>query len=147
MPVLGGVRRDTSVPVLEMPARVRSPVAPDPWPKVLQTLAERTRHVVQATFNGKRVVIFSGGESKATETLLEDPRAGGRRLVWLDHGAQRLPAPARRGAEAPLRRDPDLPVGGLTPVRMGTRGGLGAAAIGARALRASSTSTGLALRG
>ncbi|WP_437680650.1 class I fructose-bisphosphate aldolase [Sorangium sp. So ce131] len=46
----------------------------------LQTLADRTRHVVQATFNGKRVVIFSGGESKATEALLEEIRelaAGG----------------------------------------------------------------------
>ncbi|WP_437717555.1 class I fructose-bisphosphate aldolase [Sorangium sp. So ce448] len=46
----------------------------------LQTLADRTRHVVQATFGGKRVVIFSGGESKATDAVLEEVRemaAGG----------------------------------------------------------------------
>jgi class I fructose-bisphosphate aldolase len=45
-----------------------------------KTLAERVRHVVQSSFNGKRVVIFSGGESKSTEDLLEDVRgiaAGG----------------------------------------------------------------------
>ncbi|WP_437970383.1 class I fructose-bisphosphate aldolase [Sorangium sp. So ce260] len=40
-----------------------------------QTLADRVRHVVQATFNGKRVVIFSGGESKATDAVLEEVRA------------------------------------------------------------------------
>ncbi len=38
------------------------------------TLAERVRHVVQSAFNGKRIVIFSGGESKSTEALLEDVR-------------------------------------------------------------------------
>ncbi|WP_437691994.1 class I fructose-bisphosphate aldolase [Sorangium sp. So ce176] len=46
----------------------------------IQTLADRTRHVVQTTFNGKRVVIFSGGESRSTDALLEDVRemaAGG----------------------------------------------------------------------
>ncbi|MGK3964724.1 class I fructose-bisphosphate aldolase [Sorangium sp. So ce118] len=46
----------------------------------LQTLADRTRHVVQATFNGKRVVIFSGGESRSTDAVLADVRemaAGG----------------------------------------------------------------------
>ena len=39
------------------------------------TLAERVRHVVQAAFAGKRIVIFSGGEAKGTEALLEDVRA------------------------------------------------------------------------
>ncbi|WP_434046998.1 MULTISPECIES: class I fructose-bisphosphate aldolase [Sorangium] len=46
----------------------------------IQTLADRTRHVVQTTFNGKRVVIFSGGESRSTDAVLEDVRemaAGG----------------------------------------------------------------------
>jgi class I fructose-bisphosphate aldolase len=38
------------------------------------TLAERARHVVQATFNGKRIVIFSGGEARSTEALLVDIR-------------------------------------------------------------------------
>jgi class I fructose-bisphosphate aldolase len=36
------------------------------------TLAERVRHVVQATFNGKRIVIFSGGEAKGTDAVLAD---------------------------------------------------------------------------
>jgi class I fructose-bisphosphate aldolase len=40
----------------------------------IATLAERTRHVVQSSFAGKRIVIFSGGESKSTEALLEDIR-------------------------------------------------------------------------
>jgi class I fructose-bisphosphate aldolase len=31
------------------------------------TLAERVRHVVQATFNGRRVVIFSGGATKTND--------------------------------------------------------------------------------
>lgn len=44
------------------------------------TLTERTRHVVQTTFNGKRIVIFSGGEAKETSALLSDVKelaAGG----------------------------------------------------------------------
>jgi class I fructose-bisphosphate aldolase len=44
------------------------------------TLAERVRHVVQATFNGKRVVIFSGGEAKGTDAVLAEVKelaAGG----------------------------------------------------------------------
>jgi class I fructose-bisphosphate aldolase len=45
-----------------------------------KTMADRVRHVVQSCFNGKRVVIFSGGETKSTEDLLDDVRgiaAGG----------------------------------------------------------------------
>jgi class I fructose-bisphosphate aldolase len=44
------------------------------------TLTERIRHVVQTTFNGKRVVIFSGGEAKDTAAVLADVKelaAGG----------------------------------------------------------------------
>jgi class I fructose-bisphosphate aldolase len=44
------------------------------------TLTERVRHVVQATFGGKRIVIFSGGEAKGTEAVLAEVRelaAGG----------------------------------------------------------------------
>ena len=37
-----------------------------------KTMAERTRHCVQSAFNGKRIVIFSGGENKDTASLLED---------------------------------------------------------------------------
>jgi class I fructose-bisphosphate aldolase len=38
----------------------------------IATLADRVKHVVQSAFNGKRIVIFSGGESKSTEAVLED---------------------------------------------------------------------------
>jgi class I fructose-bisphosphate aldolase len=38
------------------------------------TLAERVRHVVQSAFNGKRIVIFSGGPAKGTEAVLEEIR-------------------------------------------------------------------------
>ena len=38
------------------------------------TLADRIRHVVQASFNGKRIVIFSGGPAKGTEEVLEELR-------------------------------------------------------------------------
>ena len=44
------------------------------------TLADRVRHVVQAAFDGKRIVIFSGGEAASTESVLETNRqiaAGG----------------------------------------------------------------------
>jgi class I fructose-bisphosphate aldolase len=37
-----------------------------------KTMAERVRHVVQSAFNGKRIVIFSGGESKEVPALLEE---------------------------------------------------------------------------
>lgn len=46
----------------------------------VSTLADRIRDVVKSAFNGKRIVIFSGGESKTTEQLLEEIRqinAGG----------------------------------------------------------------------
>ena len=36
------------------------------------TLAQRIDHVVKSCFNGKRVVIFSGGEAKGTPELLEE---------------------------------------------------------------------------
>ncbi len=35
----------------------------------------RYRHVVQACFNGRRIVVFSGGESKDTDSLLTEARA------------------------------------------------------------------------
>ncbi len=41
----------------------------------IKTMTERVRHVVQSAFNGKRIVIFSGGESRDTDALLEDVRA------------------------------------------------------------------------
>jgi class I fructose-bisphosphate aldolase len=41
----------------------------------VKTLTDRVKHVVQSAFNGKRIVIFSGGESRDTESLLEDVRS------------------------------------------------------------------------
>jgi class I fructose-bisphosphate aldolase len=38
------------------------------------TLAERVAHVMQAAFNGRRLVVFSGGESTGSEALLETVR-------------------------------------------------------------------------
>lgn len=38
----------------------------------MTSLADRTRHVVQSTFAGKRIVIFSGGESKAKAEILKE---------------------------------------------------------------------------
>ena len=40
----------------------------------IDTLADRARHVVQSVFNGKRIVIFSGGEAKGTDAVLEEVR-------------------------------------------------------------------------
>ena len=36
------------------------------------TLAERVRHVVQSAFDGRRIVIFSGGPAKGTAEILEE---------------------------------------------------------------------------
>jgi class I fructose-bisphosphate aldolase len=36
------------------------------------TLADRAKHVVQSSFAGKRIVIFSGGEAKSTDDLLAE---------------------------------------------------------------------------
>ena len=44
------------------------------------TLTDRIREVVRSAFNGKRIVIFSGGETKGTDELLNEVReiaAGG----------------------------------------------------------------------
>ena len=40
-----------------------------------KTLSDRVRHVIQSAFNGKRIVIFSGGEAKDTNELLQEVRA------------------------------------------------------------------------
>ena len=41
----------------------------------IATMAERVKHVVQCCFNGKRVVVFSGGAAKGEDSVLEDARA------------------------------------------------------------------------
>lgn len=45
------------------------------YPVPVQTMAERVAHVVRCCFDGKRIVIFSGGEAKDTESVLADTRA------------------------------------------------------------------------
>ncbi len=62
----------------------------------IATLTERIRHVVHATFNGKRVVIFSGGESKDTASLLADMKelaAGGSFGSIMGRNAFQRPKP------------------------------------------------------
>ncbi len=40
----------------------------------IKTLPDRVRHVVQSAFNGKRIVIFSGGPAKGTDEVLAEIR-------------------------------------------------------------------------
>jgi class I fructose-bisphosphate aldolase len=62
-------------------AHIEQSEAKKPYEKVAkETLADRIRHVVQSSFNGKRIVIFSGGPAKGTPEVLEELRqihAGG----------------------------------------------------------------------
>jgi class I fructose-bisphosphate aldolase len=41
----------------------------------IATLPERVRHVVQSAFDGRRMVIFSGGEAKDDAAILDEVRA------------------------------------------------------------------------
>jgi fructose-bisphosphate aldolase, class I len=41
----------------------------------ISTLPDRVRHVVQSSFAGRRIVIFSGGEAKGKDDVLRDVRA------------------------------------------------------------------------
>lgn len=51
----------------------------------ISTQAARVRHIVQCCFNGKRVVIFSGGAAKGSEAVFQDARdvlaGGGNGLI------------------------------------------------------------------
>lgn len=40
-----------------------------------ETLTQRVQHIVQSCFNGRRIVIFSGGETKTGDAVLTDARA------------------------------------------------------------------------
>lgn len=40
----------------------------------IEKMSDRVRHVVEAAFNGRRIIIFSGGEAKGTEELLKEVR-------------------------------------------------------------------------
>jgi len=41
----------------------------------ISTQAARVRHIVKSSFNGRRLVVFSGGESKTTDDILADTQA------------------------------------------------------------------------
>lgn len=41
----------------------------------IERLADRVRHVVQCAFNGRRIVIFSGGPAEVDEVVLDEIRA------------------------------------------------------------------------
>jgi class I fructose-bisphosphate aldolase len=41
----------------------------------IATLPERVKHIMQSSFAGKRVVVFSGGAAKGEDSVIEDARA------------------------------------------------------------------------
>ena len=41
----------------------------------ISTLAERVKHVIQSSFDGRRIVIFSGGGKKGDEAVFDEARA------------------------------------------------------------------------
>lgn len=41
----------------------------------IATLADRVRHIMQSTFDGKRIVVFSGGGKKGEESIYDEARA------------------------------------------------------------------------
>ena len=43
-------------------------------PVPMESLADRVRHVVSCTFAGRRLVVFSGGEAKGRDEILEEVR-------------------------------------------------------------------------
>ena len=60
------------------------------------TMKERAAHVVQSCFNGRRIVIFSGGETKSDEAILEETRglaAGGSFGAIVGRNAFQRPKP------------------------------------------------------
>lgn len=77
----------------------------------IDTLADRIRHVVQSTFNGRRIVIFSGGAAKGTEEVIEEVRgvhAGGGFGSIMGRNAFQRP---KKDALELLRRVMDIYVG------------------------------------
>ncbi len=40
----------------------------------VEKMSDRIRHIVEASFNGRRIVIFSGGDAKGTQELLDEVR-------------------------------------------------------------------------
>ena len=71
--------------------------APEPFsssPSIpVETLSERIRYVVKACFQGRRIIVFSGGEKKSAKDLLMDAKAiqegGGHGMIMGRNGFQR----------------------------------------------------------
>ena len=62
----------------------------------IATLAERTRHVIQSSFGGRRIVIFSGGEAKGSDAVLDEIKglaAGGAFGSIMGRNAFQRPMP------------------------------------------------------
>ena len=76
----------------------------------------RIAHVMQSAFNGRRLVVFSGGAAKDLDGVLHEIcRDLRRRRHRLDHRPQHLPAAARRRARHARHHHQDLPGQGLEP--------------------------------
>jgi len=76
----------------------------------IATLAERVRHVVQSAFNGRRIVIFSGGEARTPPRSSTRCAGSGTGRLRLDHRPELLPA-ARGDALDFLRQVMDIYAG------------------------------------
>ncbi|HIE70569.1 MAG TPA: fructose-bisphosphate aldolase, partial [Planctomycetes bacterium] len=62
----------------------------------IATLAERTRHVIQSAFGGRRIVIFSGGAAKGSDAVIEEIKglaAGGSFGSIMGRNAFQRPLP------------------------------------------------------
>jgi class I fructose-bisphosphate aldolase len=72
-----------------------------------KTLPERVRHVIQSAFNGRRIVIFSGGEAKGTEEVLAEIKGiaegGGFGSIMGRNAFQRPKAEALRLLDAVMK--------------------------------------------
>jgi len=67
-------RNPTFVGGREVPREERVEVLPDQ--KIdIASAAARYRHVVQSCFNGRRIVVFSGGEAKDEDGIMNEVRA------------------------------------------------------------------------
>lgn len=74
----------------------------------IKTLPERVKHVVQSAFDGRRIVIFSGGAAKSEDSVFDDARAirdGGGFGSIIGRNAFQRP---RKDALAMLKRIMDI---------------------------------------
>ena len=77
----------------------------------VETMSDRVKHIVDACFSGRRIVIFSGGETKSTNELLDEAKgiaAGGGFGAIMGRNAFQRP---KREAVELLHRVQDIFVG------------------------------------